>query len=49
MGLWLGHRRIKPDVVAYDSGAASLFGYYLASFLDLKGLKLATAQLERII
>ena len=32
-------------------GAAfvGLFGYYLASFLDLKGLELANAQLERII
>ena len=26
-----------------------LFGYYLATFLDLKGLELANAQLERII
>lgn len=26
-----------------------LFGYYLATFLDLKGLQLANAQLERII
>lgn len=32
-------------------GAAfvGLFGYYLATFLDLKGLELANAQLERII
>jgi drug/metabolite transporter (DMT)-like permease len=33
----------------FGAGFVGLFGYYLASFLDLKGLELANAQLERII
>lgn len=33
----------------FGAAFVGLFGYYLASFLDLKGLELANAQLERII
>ena len=33
----------------FAAAFVGLFGYYLASFLDLKGLELANAQLERII
>jgi drug/metabolite transporter (DMT)-like permease len=43
----------QKDILPFKHwlGAAfvGLFGYYLASFLDLKGLELANAQLERII
>lgn len=33
----------------FAAAFVGLFGYYLATFLDLKGLELANAQLERII
>ena len=33
----------------FGAAFVGLFGYYLATFLDLKGLELANAQLERII
>jgi drug/metabolite transporter (DMT)-like permease len=33
----------------FSAAFVGLFGYYLATFLDLKGLELANAQLERII
>jgi drug/metabolite transporter (DMT)-like permease len=33
----------------FGAGFVGLFGYYIASFFDLKGLELANAQLERII
>ena len=43
-------RSIKLPAKHWLSAAfVGLFGYYLATFLDLKGLELANAQLERII
>ena len=43
-------QKIKLPLKHWLSAAfIGLFGYYLASFLDLKGLELANAQLERII
>lgn len=46
-------KRAQQNKLTFRHGLAAafvgLFGYYLASFLDLKGLELANAQLERII
>lgn len=43
-------QNIKLPIQYWSSAAfVGLFGYYLATFLDLKGLELANAQLERII
>ena len=46
-------KRVQQNKLTFRHGLAAafvgLFGYYLASFLDLKGLELANAQLERII
>ena len=47
-------RRLEPSTAIpfthwFGAAFVGLFGYYLASFLDLKGLELANAQLERII
>ena len=43
-------KNIKLPAKHWLSAAfVGLFGYYLATFLDLKGLELANAQLERII
>jgi drug/metabolite transporter (DMT)-like permease len=45
-------RKQKNSIpIKHWSAAAfiGLFGYYLATFLDLKGLELANAQLERVI
>jgi drug/metabolite transporter (DMT)-like permease len=46
----LQRQKIKLPFKHWFSAAfVGLFGYYLAAFLDLKGLELANAQLERII
>lgn len=46
-------KTIQQNKLTFKHGLAAafvgLFGYYLASLLDLKGLELANAQLERII
>lgn len=46
-------KRLQQNKLTFRHGLAAafvgLFGYYLASLLDLKGLELANAQLERII
>ncbi len=40
----------KPDkVTVIKAAGVGLFGYYLASFLDLWGLEMVSAQLERIV
>jgi drug/metabolite transporter (DMT)-like permease len=51
IGAIIIHKQKKTLPFKHWFGAAfiGLFGYYLASFLDLKGLELANAQLERII
>jgi drug/metabolite transporter (DMT)-like permease len=43
------HKIKLPFKHWFGAAFVGLFGYYLASFLDLKGLELANAQLERII
>ena len=45
----LQQRNTLPFKHWFGAAFIGLFGYYLASLLDLKGLELANAQLERII